>query len=134
MKKIILLFIFTLGINLSADNEFGIICKNFSGSSLDFEGGKPNISKDGYSGTTIKFSAGSSGGLVEYSGNVNRKDAVKVLAGSEDGFYSFYQNFSDVHKIYTVYLSDPIVLSITELQTQLYNGNPQVRTFMGSCN
>jgi len=69
----------------------------------------------------------------QYSGNVNRTDAVEMLAGSKDGFISYYKAFQDVHKIYTLYSSFPMALSIVEIQTQLYSGHPQVRTFIGSC-
>ena len=43
-----------------------------------------------------------------------------------------YKNFNDVHKLYTLYY-EPTVLSIIEIQTQLYSGDPQVRTFIGKC-
>jgi len=133
MKYLQIILLCLIGLQLSAADKIGVTCKNFTGSSLEFEKGKVNSYEDGYSGTTVEFAVGTNGGIVKYSGNVNRTDAVEMLAGSKDGFISYYKAFQDVHKIYTLYSSFPMALSIVEIQTQLYSGHPQVRTFIGSC-
>ena len=133
MKKITLTTILLSYLSFLSANDIGLSCGNFTGVSLDYENGSPKASKDGYSGTNINIAVGQAGGLIKYTGRINRTDDVRLLAGSKDGYLSYYKTFNDVHKIYTIFTSDPIVLSITEIQTRLYDGTPQIRTFMGNC-
>ncbi len=133
MKKITLITTLLSCLSFLSANDIGLTCTNFTGVSLDYVNGSPKASKDGYSGTTVGIAVGKAGGLVQYTGRINRTDDVKLLAGSKDGYVSFYKTFNDVHKIYTIFSSNPVILSITEIQTNLYDGTPQIRTFMGDC-
>ena len=135
MKKIFLLSTLIYSVcYLAAEDDFKFTCKDFTGSSIEIVNGITNLSEDAYSGTIISFSLmDNNNGLIEYTGRIKRKDSVRLLAGSNDGFISFFRTFKDVHKIYTFYLNQPLVLSITEIQTQLITGSPQIRTFMGTC-
>ena len=107
-------------------------CKNFEGVSVDYTSGKPNLSRDGYSGMTITLSIEDSGKTtVIYSGTNQRTDILDIESANND-FISWSKYFSDVHKIYTVYPKQSL-MSLTEIQTELYSGAPQVRVFMGKC-
>ena len=132
MKIFITLTILLFTTNSFSQETFAFNCSNFNGSSVDYANGKSSVSADGYSGTTISIIVGKNGtGTVTYKGNNNRTDAISLLSASSD-FMTFYKTFNDVHKLYTLYY-ESAVLSIIEIQTQLYSGDPQVRTFIGKC-
>ena len=110
-----------------------ITCKNFEGVSVDYSPGKPDLSRDGYSGMTITLRIDDSGETtVIYSGSNQRTDILDIESANDD-FISWSKYFNDVHKIYTVYPKQSL-MSLTEIQTQLFSGTPQVRVYMGKCN
>jgi len=110
-----------------------ISCKNFEGVSVDYSPGKPDLSRDGYSGMTITLRIDDSGETtVTYSGSNQRTDILDIESANDD-FISWSKYFNDVHKIYTVYPKQSL-MSLTEIQTQLFSGAPQVRVYMGKCN
>jgi len=109
-----------------------ISCKNFEGVSVDYSKGKPDLSRDGYSGLTITLEIDDTGKTIAiYSGSTQRTDEVDVESANDD-FISWSKYFNDVHKIYTLYIN-PSVMSLVEIQTQLLSGMPQVRVYMGTC-
>ena len=110
-----------------------ISCNNFEGVSVDYSPGKPNLSRDGYSGMTITLRIDDSGKTTAiYSGSNQRTDIIDIESANDD-FISWSKYFNDVHKIYTVYPKQSM-MSLTEIQTQLFSGAPQVRVYMGKCN
>ena len=131
--KLILTFIISISSFLAISAEpLSISCSNIQGNSLDSSGGKAATSKDGYSGTKIKLTVTDSSAKVTYTGRVNRTDELKLVTGSKDGWLIFSAGFSDVYKLYTIY-PKKMILSLVEVQTELYSGNPQVRSFMATC-
>lgn len=109
-----------------------IACKNFEGVSVDYSKGKTDLSRDAYSGLTITLEIDDDMTTrVIYRGSTERTDALNIEAANED-FISWSKYFDDVHKIYTFYNKQSL-MSLTEVQTQLYSGMPQVRVYMGSC-
>ena len=131
--KFILIFIISISSFLALSAEsLSISCSNIQGNSIDSFGGKSVTSKDGYSGTNIKLTVTGSSAKVTYTGKVNRTDELKLVTGSKDGWLIFSVGFSDVYKLYTIYPKE-MILSLVEIQTQLYSGNPQVRSFMATC-
>jgi len=109
-----------------------VSCKNFEGVSVDYSQGKPNLSRDGYSGLTITLSIDDTGKTtVIYTGTNQRTDVVNIESANDD-FISWSKYFNDVHKIYTIYTKQSL-MSLTEVQTQLFSGMPQVRVYMGTC-
>ena len=110
-----------------------ITCKNFEGVSVDYSLGKPDLSRDGYSGMTITLRIDDSGTTTAiYSGSNQRTDILDIESANDD-FISWSKYFNDVHKIYTVYFKQSL-MSLTEIQTELFSGAPQVRVYMGKCN
>ena len=132
MKFIISFIIFTSSFLALSAESFSISCSNIQGNSLDSSGVKSVTSKDGYSGTKIKLTVTGSSAKVTYTGRVNRTDELKLVTGSKDGWIIFSAGFSDVYKLYTIYPKE-MILSLVEIQTELYSGNPQVRSFMATC-
>ena len=110
-----------------------ISCNNFEGVSVDYSPGKPDLSRDGYSGMTITLRIDDSGTTTAiYSGSNQRTDILDIESANDD-FISWSKYFNDVHKIYTIYPKQSL-MSLTEIQTQLFSGSPQVRVYMGKCN
>jgi len=132
MKKLITLSILILATQFALSDTQSISCNNFQGVSVDYSRFKPDLSRDGYDAMTITLSMYDSGRTeVTYTGSNQRRDTVELEAVNDD-FVSWSKYFNDVHKIYTLY-PDKALMVLTEIQTKLYNGNPQVRVYMGSC-
>ena len=109
-----------------------ISCKNFEGVSVDYSKGKTDLSKDGYSGTTITIEIDESMTTrAIYTGSIQRTDALSLESANDD-FISWSKYFNDVHKIYTFYINQSM-MSLVEIQTKLFSGAPQTRVFMGNC-
>ena len=109
-----------------------ISCKNFEGVSVDYSKGKTDLTRDAYSGLIITLEIDDDMTTrVIYRGSTERTDALNIEAANED-FISWSKYFNDVHKIYTIYPKQSL-MSLTEVQTQLYSGMPQVRVYMCSC-
>ena len=131
--KILFTTILILLTQFAVSETQSISCKNFEGVSVDYSPGKPDLSRDGYSGMTITLRIDDSGKTtVIYSGSNQRTDILDIESANDD-FISWSKYFNDVHKIYTVYLKQSL-MSLTEIQTQLFSGAPQVRVYMGKCN
>ena len=131
--KILFTTILILLTQFAVSETQSISCKNFEGVSVDYSPGKPDLSRDGYSGMTITLRIDDSGETtVIYSGSNQRTDILDIESANDD-FISWSKYFNDVHKIYTVYLKQSL-MSLTEIQTQLFSGAPQVRVYMGKCN
>ena len=131
--KILFTTILILLTQFAVSETQSISCKNFEGVSVDYSPGKPDLSRDGYSGMTITLRIDDSGETtVTYSGSNQRTDILDIESANDD-FISWSKYFNDVHKIYTVYLKQSL-MSLTEIQTQLFSGAPQVRVYMGKCN
>ena len=130
--KILFTTILILLTQFAVSETQSISCKNFEGVSVDYSPGKPDLSRDGYDGMTIKLSIEDSGRTkVTYTGSNQRTDIVDIEALNDD-FVSWSKYFNDVHKIYTLY-PDKSLMVLTEIQTKLFNGMPQVRVYMGNC-
>mgnify|MGYP001225850524 FL=1 len=131
MKKLSTI-IFILFSQFAFSETQSVSCKNFEGVSVDYSQGKPNLSRDGYSGLTITLSIDDTGKTtVIYTGTNQRTDVVNIESANDD-FISWSKYFNDVHKIYTIYTKQSL-MSLTEVQTQLFSGMPQVRVYMGTC-
>jgi len=131
--KILFTTILILLTQFAVSETQSISCKNFEGVSVDYSPGKPDLSRDGYSGMTITLRIDDSGETtVTYSGSNQRTDILDIESANDD-FISWSKYFNDVHKIYTVYPKQSL-MSLTEIQTQLFSGAPQVRVYMGKCN
>ena len=131
--KILFTTILILLTQFAMSETQSISCKNFEGVSVDYSPGKPDLSRDGYSGMTITLRIDDSGETtVIYSGSNQRTDILDIESANDD-FISWSKYFNDVHKIYTVYPKQSL-MSLTEIQTQLRSGAPQVRVYMGKCN
>mgnify|MGYP001352258994 FL=1 len=131
--KILFTTILILLTQFAVSETQSITCKNFEGVSVDYSPGKPDLSRDGYSGMTITLRIDDSGKTtVIYSGSNQRTDILDIESANDD-FISWSKYFNDVHKIYTIYLKQSL-MSLTEIQTQLFSGAPQVRVYMGKCN
>ena len=131
--KILFTTILILLTQFAVSETQSITCKNFEGVSVDYSPGKPDLSRDGYSGMTITLRIDDSGETtVTYSGSNQRTDILDIESANDD-FISWSKYFNDVHKIYTVYPKQSL-MSLTEIQTQLFSGAPQVRVYMGKCN
>ena len=131
--KILFTTILILLTQFAVSETQSISCKNFEGVSVDYSPGKPDLSRDGYSGMTITLSIEDSGKTtVIYSGTNQRTDILDIESANND-FISWSKYFNDVHKIYTIYPKQSL-MSLTEIQTQLFSGSPQVRVYMGKCN
>ena len=131
--KILFTTILILLTQFAVSETQSISCKNFEGVSVDYSPGKPDLSRDGYSGMTITLRIDDSGKTtVIYSGSNQRTDILDIESANDD-FISWSKYFNDVHKIYTIYLKQSL-MSLTEIQTQLFSGTPQVRVYMGKCN
>ena len=131
--KILFTTILILLTQFAMSETQSISCKNFEGVSVDYSPGKPDLSRDGYSGMTITLRIDDSGETtVTYSGSNQRTDILDIESANDD-FISWSKYFNDVHKIYTVYPKQSL-MSLTEIQTQLFSGAPQVRVYMGKCN
>ena len=131
--KILFTTILILLTQFAVSETQSISCKNFEGVSVDYSPGKPDLSRDGYSGMTITLRIDDSGETtVIYSGSNQRTDILDIESANDD-FISWSKYFNDVHKIYTVYPKQAL-MSLTEIQTQLFSGAPQVRVYMGKCN
>ena len=131
--KILFTTILILLTQFAVSETQSITCKNFEGVSVDYSPGKPDLSRDGYSGMTITLRIDDSGETtVIYSGSNQRTDILDIESANDD-FISWSKYFNDVHKIYTVYPKQSL-MSLTEIQTQLFSGAPQVRVYMGKCN
>lgn len=131
--KILFTTILILLTQFAVSETQSISCKNFEGVSVDYSAGKPDLSRDGYSGMTITLRIDDSGETtVIYSGSNQRTDILDIESANDD-FISWSKYFNDVHKIYTVYPKQSL-MSLTEIQTQLFSGAPQVRVYMGKCN
>ncbi len=131
--KILFTTILILLTQFAVSETQSITCKNFEGVSVDYSPGKPDLSRDGYSGMTITLRIDDSGETtVIYSGSNQRTDILDIESANDD-FISWSKYFNDVHKIYTVYPKQSL-MSLTEIQTQLFSGTPQVRVYMGKCN
>ncbi len=131
--KILFTTILILLTQFAVSETQSISCKNFEGVSVDYSPGKPDLSRDGYSGMTITLRIDDSGETtVIYSGSNQRTDILNIESANDD-FISWSKYFNDVHKIYTVYPKQSL-MSLTEIQTQLFSGAPQVRVYMGKCN
>tara|TARA_B100000035_G_scaffold286370_1_gene270623 strand:- start:838 stop:1236 length:399 start_codon:yes stop_codon:yes gene_type:complete len=131
--KILFTTILILLTQFAVSETQSISCKNFEGVSVDYSPGKPDLSRDGYSGMTITLRIDDSGETtVIYSGSNQRTDILDIESANDD-FISWSKYFNDVHKIYTVYPKQSL-MSLTEIQTQLFSGAPQVRVYMGKCN
>ena len=131
--KILFTTILILLTHFAVSETQSISCKNFEGVSVDYSPGKPDLSRDGYSGMTITLRIDDSGETtVTYSGSNQRTDILDIESANDD-FISWSKYFNDVHKIYTVYPKQSL-MSLTEIQTQLFSGAPQVRVYMGKCN
>ena len=131
--KILITSILILLTQFAFSETQSISCNNFEGVSVDYSPGKPNLSRDGYSGMTITLRIDDSGKTTAiYSGSNQRTDIIDIESANDD-FISWSKYFNDVHKIYTVYPKQSL-MSLTEIQTQLFSGAPQVRVFMGKCN
>ena len=131
--KILFTTILILLTQFAVSETQSISCKNFEGVSVDYSPGKPDLSRDGYSGMTITLRIDDAGETtVIYSGSNQRTDILDIESANDD-FISWSKYFNDVHKIYTVYPKQSL-MSLTEIQTQLFSGAPQVRVYMGKCN
>ena len=131
--KILLTTILILLTQFAVSETQSISCKNFEGVSVDYSPGKPDLSRDGYSGMTITLRIDDSGTTTAiYSGSNQRTDILDIESANDD-FISWSKYFNDVHKIYTIYPKQSL-MSLTEIQTQLFSGSPQVRVYMGKCN
>ncbi len=131
--KILIISILILLTQFAVSETQSISCNNFEGVSVDYSPGKPNLSRDGYSGMTITLRIDDSGKTTAiYSGSNQRTDIIDIESANDD-FISWSKYFNDVHKIYTVYPKQSM-MSLTEIQTQLFSGAPQVRVYMGKCN
>ena len=131
--KILFTTILILLTQFAVSETQSISCKNFEGVSVDYSPGKPDLSRDGYSGMTITLRIDDSGETtVIYSGSNQRTDILDIESANDD-FISWSKYFNDVHKIYTIYPKQSL-MSLTEIQTQLFSGSPQVRVYMGKCN
>lgn len=131
--KILFTTILILLTQFAVSETQSISCKNFEGVSVDYSPGKPDLSRDGYSGMTITLRIDDSGETtVTYSGSNQRTDILDIESANDD-FISWSKYFNDVHKIYTLYPKQSL-MSLTEIQTQLFSGAPQVRVYMGKCN
>ena len=131
--KILITSILILLTQFAVSETQSISCNNFEGVSVDYSPGKPNLSRDGYSGMTITLRIDDSGKTTAiYSGSNQRTDIIDIESANDD-FISWSKYFNDVHKIYTVYPKQSL-MSLTEIQTQLFSGAPQVRVYMGKCN
>ena len=131
--KILIISILILLTQFAVSETQSISCNNFEGVSVDYSPGKPNLSRDGYSGMTITLRIDDSGKTTAiYSGSNQRTDIIDIESANDD-FISWSKYFNDVHKIYTVYPKQSL-MSLTEIQTQLFSGAPQVRVYMGKCN
>ena len=109
-----------------------VLCANFEGVSVDYADGKPDLSRDVYSGLTITIKIDDTGKTtVIYTGLNQRTDVVELESANAD-FISWSKYFNEVHKIYTMYHKQSL-MSLIEVQTQLFSGTPQVRVFMGKC-
>ena len=131
--KVLITSILILLTQFAVSETQSISCNNFEGVSVDYSPGKPNLSRDGYSGMTITLRIDDSGKTTAiYSGSNQRTDIIDIESANDD-FISWSKYFNDVHKIYTVYPKQSM-MSLTEIQTQLFSGAPQVRVYMGKCN
>ena len=131
--KILFTTILILLTQFAVSETQSISCKNFEGVSVDYSPGKPDLSRDGYSGMTITLRIDDSGTTTAiYSGSNQRTDILDIESANDD-FISWSKYFNDVHKIYTIYPKQSL-MSLTEIQTQLFSGSPQVRVYMGKCN
>ena len=131
--KILFTTILILLTQFAVSETQSISCKNFEGVSVDYSPGKPDLSRDGYSGMTITLRIDDAGETtVIYSGSNQRTDILDIESANDD-FISWSKYFNDVHKIYTLYPKQSL-MSLTEIQTQLFSGAPQVRVYMGKCN
>ena len=77
--KILFTTILILLTQCAVSETQSISCKNFEGVSVDYSPGKPDLSRDGYSGMTITLRIDDSGETtVIYSGSNQRTDILDI--------------------------------------------------------
>mgnify|MGYP001257021985 FL=1 len=83
--KILFTTILILLTQFAVSETQSISCKNFEGVSVDYSPGKPDLSRDGYSGMTITLRIDDSGKTtVIYSGSNQRTDILDIESANDD--------------------------------------------------
>ena len=83
--KILFTTILILLTQFAVSETQSISCKNFEGVSVDYSPGKPDLSRDGYSGMTITLRIDDSGETtVTYSGSNQRTDILDIESANDD--------------------------------------------------
>ena len=127
MKYYFLIILLVFSLISFSQERFVATCQNFTGANVQ----PGTVTRDGYSDTTITLVIADGDVLVTYSGRNERTDVLSALANNDD-FFSFYKAFNDVHKIYSLYPASSKMI-LTEIQTELFSGTPEVRAFVGNC-
>ena len=126
MKIFSLLIILTFSLN-SFSTSF--TCKDFKGTSLESSG---KYSQDGYSGTSItyNFSEDFESAKANWFGTNSLKENL-TLIDSNTKFVSYAASYDEILRIHTLFFQEEEMF-LTEIQTQAFTGNAQVRAYKAS--
>ena len=112
------------------------ICDNIQGTSTKYINNKISANGDGYRGTTITLliDTDNRNFTATWAGKNNFTDKMMPVATSPDGWMTFLAPRKSVIRTYTLFVEPGItVLGLTESQTQLMTGAPQIRSYFGTC-
>ena len=133
-----LLFIITLIFSTKISLSDSIIdCNNFKGSQIYELNGKLINEDDAYSGQTIKIHISKNENIppkVEWIGR--NKFMVPIAwgkASQKEEWINFFHYNPDVYRVYT-FFQKKSQLALVEIQTQLFTGASNVKSYIGSCN
>ena len=129
--KILNLFILIL-FSLNSFSETDLTCSGFKGTSLESSG---QFGGDGYSGTSIKYSFSEKydSAKANWAGVNTIKENLTLIA-SNSNFVSFAATYDEIFRIHTLFFKEGKMF-LTEIQTQAFTGNAQVRAYKASiCN
>ena len=109
------------------------VCSGFKGFSVTHDsGGYVDSDIDGFDGDRFYIDINSNSMSVEMRGNNNRKEVATLSNQSSDGWAAYTKNFRDVQRTWVFYKARKLLQRI-DIQTQIYNGKPEVKITMGRC-
>ena len=129
--KILNLFILII-FSLNSFSEIDLICSGFKGVSFESSG---QFGGDGYAGTSIQYSFSEKydSAKANWTG-VNTIKENLTLLDSNSNFVSYAASYDEILRIHTLFFKEGKMF-LTEIQTQAFTGNAQVRAYKASiCN
>ena len=135
MKYLLFVIFVFLSSKISLANSV-IDCKNFKGSQIFEMDGKLINDNDAYTGQVIKLHIPKDQNKnpeVEWIGrNSFKVPIVWGDASQKEGWVNFFHYHPDVYRVYT-FFQRKRQLALVEIQTQLFTGATNVKSFIGSC-